>query len=132
MIASAATASDTTSGNACPVGEEHGEPVRDPSTSGLAEDARMLDAAVRMLSNSFRAIRSFQAGSYRKARNHRAELVGNDIVSYVSVSVLYFLSPGSMKRIPSKSRNKRHGFRGRYTTRCYSWNSRDGKMQPPP
>lgn len=117
MIASAATASDMTSCNACPVGEEYGEPVRGPSTSGLAEDVRMLDAAVRMLSNSFRAIRSFQAGSYRKARNHGAGRVGNEkIVSYFSVSVLFWSScHGSIKRIPSKSRNERHAFCCRYS-----------------
>ncbi len=55
MIASAATASEMMS-------------TRAPEVSGLAGDARTADAAVRMESKSFRAISSFQAGSYKKYR----------------------------------------------------------------
>lgn len=36
-----------------------------PAVPALREDARMADAAVRMDSKSFRAMSSFQAGSYK-------------------------------------------------------------------
>lgn len=63
MIASAATASDITSHNNSPTGVDKRESVGDPPVIAPEEFSRMVDAAARMDSNSFRAISSFQAGS---------------------------------------------------------------------
>lgn len=64
MIANAATASDEMSRSSPPMAAGMGDPVGDPLVTVPADISRIADAAIRMASSNFRAISSFQAGSY--------------------------------------------------------------------
>lgn len=70
MIDNAATASNMTSCTPAPIGAAKEEPIEELLSTAVEEFARTVDAAVLMHSKSFRAMSSFQAGSYTRTKQH--------------------------------------------------------------